>query len=139
MRSKVRRPHLFIENVRDVDAWFESCLKVHPRAIERKWNHPLWRYPVEQWRDYFWEYKFNLRDKLHSEGVEIILVNIFNKTTYGEFARKCALPCPDHLVNRTLPNIDRYGRRFVSLPPAIGNPLVTNEFTNALNPLLGGY
>lgn len=139
LRIKVRQPHIFIDNYRDMDSWFESCLKVRPRAIEKGWNHPLWRYPVDQWCDYYWEYKFNFKDKLHREGADIRYASVFGKRTYSEFLRECFLPCPDHLVNTMLPNLDRYGRRFPALPQSISNPLVSSEFDRALNPLLGGY
>lgn len=137
LRSKIRPPHVFIDNYRDIDSWFESCLKVRQRAIEMRWNHPMWLYHPSQWRDYYWEYKFNLKDKLHSEGIEIRYASVFGKTTYREFLRECFLPCPDHLVNTALPNLDRYGRRFAALPAGITSPQAANEFYSALNPIFG--
>lgn len=137
LRCDIRKPHKFILNVRPLDPWFDSCARFRKIARDRNWNHPMWRYPIEQWRDYYWEYRRYLVDKLAREGFKLEFVNVWEVQTIGEFCSTCKLDCPPALSKTLLPNIDRYARLSPAMTPAASSPQVTATFNSFLNPLGG--
>lgn len=51
-----RAPHAkLIYNDRKRDDWWRSCARVYHQSSA--WNHPIWKYPFEQFPEYYNEYR----------------------------------------------------------------------------------
>jgi hypothetical protein len=134
IKCPIRKPHTFVYNHRDVDSWYESCIRFRDRAKERRWNHPLWNLSECQWRDYHAEHAFSAFKLLKHEMIELKYVSVWECKTVKEFADKCGLPCPSGVGNFLIPNVDRYGRLVPGQLPQFTN----SENVNTFNSFLGG-
>lgn len=45
---------MVIFNSRDIDSWHKSCESVYGKSAG--WNHPIWKYRIDQFCDYYQEY-----------------------------------------------------------------------------------
>lgn len=96
----------FVWNLRDVDSWLASCERVYHKSAG--WNHPLWLYPLSQFRDYYEEYCDNLRRWCKSVYLEdrILQWNIMENPSWQPLCDFLGVPVP----NERFPNVDRVGR-----------------------------
>ena len=104
--------HCFIVNRRiDTQAWLASMKKVHRRAHDERWNHPIWCYHPSQWERYAEEYYDSLEDQMYLQDQTHNVIHI-DPTTCGRegFEDLCAAfgrPVP----TCDWPNVDEFGRQ----------------------------
>ena len=101
--------HTFIINHRQVDQWFASCKRMLPRAIKRKWNHPLWTYPESQWYDYYEAYIHDTRNALICLGARYFEIDATKQHDFRYFCERLGYTGSFN-VNLRWPNIDKFGR-----------------------------
>jgi hypothetical protein len=101
-------PHLFIHNTRDKDSWLRSCTKVYRRSQESNWNHPIWKYPLEHFSDYYDDWHARIRRGcVGTRNVELIA-----KPSWRQLCRILDVDEPD----APFPNQDMTRDRRPALP-----------------------
>lgn len=55
----------FIVNYRQKESWLKSCQVVYPKSPH--WNHPIWKYPLSQFIDYYDAYYDAIHRQLEGE------------------------------------------------------------------------
>ena len=92
-----------ILNGRPEDKWFASCVSVYGQS--KHWNHPIWYYPLTQFKDYRSEYLdcrasyFNaLRPKSRT-----LVIDITKEPEWDRLAAFLDVPVPD----QPFPLVDR--------------------------------
>lgn len=92
-------PHLFIHNVRDKDSWLASCTKVYQKSQDQNWNHPIWRYPLEQFSDYYDDW----HERIRTAFVGHRTVNVVEEPNWKRLCKilKCDVP------DQPFPNADK--------------------------------
>lgn len=95
---------LFIWNCRDLDTWWASCKSVYEKSQKQNWNNPLWKYPIDQFPEYYVDATARwiaFRDSHPDQCIEVDLIK------YPNWVQLCdglELPIP---VGRPFPRVDR--------------------------------
>ena len=92
-------PHLFINNTRDKESWLASCTKVYQQSQEENWNHPIWRYPLDQFADYYDDWN----ERLRRSSIPVKTVNIVADPSWERLCKILEVPVP----NQPFPNQDK--------------------------------
>lgn len=89
-----------IFNVREMDSWLASCMKVWNKSQRLNWNHPIWKYPMSQFEQYRIAY-YTEASYYQCEKVDLIA-----NPSWDDLCRILDVPVPEV----PFPNIDRHGR-----------------------------
>jgi len=124
---------IFIWNERDTTSWLESCRSVYEKSQKQHYNHPIWRYPLSQFVDYYLDAYSRwivFRDAHPGQCFEIAIIE------YPNWVQLCDLleiPIP---IGRRFPRVDRVKSPIRPYPfrgRPFGDPF---ELQNLLSPTL---
>lgn len=100
---------LYIYNYRDFDSWMESCSRNYRRSQTRHWNHPIWRYPLSQFKEYYVEYY----DRWVDFGLDLnepqrcVNIDLIKNPNWKELCAGLQQPPPKY----KFPRVDTHGVR----------------------------
>jgi hypothetical protein len=95
---------LYIENKREKAAWFASCERAYRKSA--RWTHPIWRYPLSQFPDYYDQYYGQLHRLQRELGLEWLKWDITATPGWQPLCVFLGVNEP----NEPFPNVDRFGR-----------------------------
>jgi hypothetical protein len=100
---------VFILNFRDVDPWMNSCHRVYSKSAG--WNHPIWKYELDQFPAYRADYEACQLDSLKIANARYLTWDI---TTYPFWDAICDFLGVDE-PDVEFPNVDNHGRASVDV------------------------
>lgn len=97
---------VFILNFREYDSWINSCHKVYQKSQQLNWNHPIWKYQLDQFGEFREDYEERALHHLHKFSVRYITWNIIECPQWDPLCDLLGVEEPEHLF----PDVDRHGR-----------------------------
>ena len=116
---------IYIYNNRELDSWLGSCTRSYQLSQDQNWNHPLWRYPLSQFEDYY----HNHLDMWMEESQivcpgRVFIIDMIKYPNWVQLCDALNLPIP-HLLK--FPNVDI----------TQGRPMRSSECKNDFTRILG--
>lgn len=95
---------LYIVNWRESESWYTSCRRVYQKSQDQNWSHPIWKYPLDSFLDYYNEYFDRIKSTFPKD--RLLWWNIIENPSWGPICDFLGLPVPEV----AFPNVDKHGR-----------------------------